>query len=146
MTETAKPKTDLVLWLIAGLGLIWNLMGIYQFIAREFADKAQNIAAGMTPDQAEFYLHLPIWMKFAFGLGVIAGSIGCILLLLGRKLALPVLWVSLIAYVSLYIADIAYGVFEVLGAKQVTIMTTVLAIAIGLQAYAIWLGRRGRLG
>ncbi len=145
MTDAAKPKPDLVVWLIAGLGLIWNLIGIFQFIVREFGDKAQNIAAGMTPDQAEFYLHLPIWMKFAFGIGVIGGSIGCLLLVLGRKFALPVLWAALVAYISLYLADIAYGVFEVLGSKQVTIMTMVLGIAIGLQAYAVWLGRRGRL-
>jgi hypothetical protein len=51
----------------------------------------------------------------------------------------------LIAYISLYLADIGYGVFEVLGAKQVSIMTMVLGIAIGLQAYAVWLGRRGEL-
>ena len=146
MTEVAKTKPDLVLWLIAGLGLIWNLIGIYQFAITEFATKAQYIAGGMTPAQADFYLQLPVWMKFAFAIGVVAGSVGCVLLILNRKRALPVLWVSLIAYISLYIADIVYGVFQTLGSKQVSIMTMVLAIAVGLQAYAVWLGRRGKLG
>jgi len=145
MTEAAKTKPGFLLWLVAGLGLIWNLIGIYQFAITEFATKAQYIVAGMTPAQADFYLQLPVWMKFAFAVGVVAGSIGCILLMLRRKLALPVLWASLIAYISLYLADIGYGVFEVLGAKQVSIMTMVLGIAIGLQAYAVWLGRRGEL-
>jgi hypothetical protein len=145
MTEAAKTKPDFVLWLVAGLGLIWNLIGIYQFAITEFATKAQYIAAGMTPDQADFYLQLPVWMKFAFAIGVVAGSIGCILLILRRKSALTVLWVSLIAYISLYIADVVYGVFEILGSKQINIMTTVLAIAVGLQAYAVWLGRRSKL-
>jgi hypothetical protein len=65
----------------------------------------------------------------AFAIGVFGGLIGCVLLFLRKSVSMLVLLTSLIAYVALWIGDVVHGVFAALGAPQVIILTTVVAIA-----------------
>ncbi len=140
-------KTRLPLWtrIAAGLGIAWNLYGIEQFRTTVFAPVEHFVAMGMTEAQATLYAGLPAWMDLAFGLGVVGGLIGSVLLLLARREATPVLAVSLAAYGVLYVGDITEGVFAALGIGQVVVLTVVVAIAAGLLAVSMNVRRRGLL-
>jgi hypothetical protein len=125
-------------WLIALLGLAWNVFGVVQYLASVSATQESLIASGMTPEQAAVMLGYPAWMTAAFAIGVFGGTLGCLVLLLCKKMAVPVFAVSLAAYIVLYIGDITEGVFAALGAPQIIILTSVVAIAAAL----LWFARR----
>ena len=140
-TPTTAPLTapyPMAARIAAGAGLLWSLFGAFQFVVQTFNDEAGLVANGMTPEQAQLYAGLPVWMAVVCAVGTIGGSIGSALLLAGRKASVTVLAVSLVAYAALWAGDAIYGVFAVFGMPQVAVLTFVVAVAGGL----LWLARR----
>ncbi|MFO6447648.1 hypothetical protein ACLBKU_10935 [Erythrobacter sp. NE805] len=143
-TTTATPAAPLAApyplaaRLAAGFGLVWSLFGVFQFVVQTFNDEAGLVANGMTAAQAQLYAGLPVWMAVAFAAGTIGGTLGSTLLLVRRRASVPVLAVSLAAYVALWAGDAAYGVFALFGTPQVAVLSFVVAVAAGL----LWLARR----
>lgn len=137
MTQTdmqqSLPKW---VWVAALLGLVWNIFGLYQFIISLWADEASLMAGGMTAEQAQVMLGYPIWMTGVFAIGVVGGTLGCVLMLARRALAVPVFLASLLGYIALWVGDAVNGVFAALGTPQVVILTIVVAIAAALWALA----------
>jgi hypothetical protein len=119
------------IWFIATSigGIAWNLFGAVQFAGSFVATEASLIASGLTAEQAAVMTGYPGWMTLAFAIGVFGGLTGSVLLLLRRALAMPVLAASLGAYVALWIGDAVHGVFAAMGAPQIIILTSVVAIA-----------------
>lgn len=143
MTETTLARQPIWLMPIAILGIAWNLFGLWQY-AGSFSQTPDTLmAAGMTADQATVYLALPAWVTFAFGIGVIGGLVGSVLLVLRRSLAVPVFAASLAGYIVLFSADWAYGVFASIPA-QLGILAMVVIIAAALLATA-WVAHRKSL-
>jgi hypothetical protein len=130
---TAIPYTPAraPLWFtLAALGgVAWNLFGAVQFAGSVTATPESLVASGLTPEQAAVMTGYPAWMTLAFFAGVAGGLVGSVLLLLRRPVAQPVLAASLAAYVALWIGDAVHGVFAAMGAPQVAVLTTVVAIA-----------------
>ncbi len=124
--------------MVAVLGLAWNVFGIVRFLATVGATPEGLIRDGMTATQAAFYVTLPGWLHAVFAIGVFGGALGCALLLLRIRWCVPVLALSLIAYLALYIGDAVLGVFAVLGTPQVIVLTVVVFVAGAL----LWLARR----
>lgn len=118
-------------------GLLWSLFGAFQFIVQTFADEAGLIAQGMTPEQAELYAALPVWMAAVFAIGTLGGALGCVLLLAGRQSSVAMLAVSLAAYIALWVGDALLGVFAVFGTPQVVVLSIVVLVAAGL----LWLAQ-----
>ena len=127
------------------LALLWNLFGVVQFVSSLRDTQESLVRMGMTPGQAEVYASYPAWMSAAFGLGVFAGLVGSVVLLLRRKLATPLFALSLLGYIVLFIGDVTEGVFAALGAKQVAILSTVVAIAAALLQLSRRFERAGNL-
>jgi hypothetical protein len=123
-------------WIAAGLGLAWNIFGVVQFLGSLSATSESLMASGLTAEQAAVMLGYPAWMTIAFAIGF-GGLIGCVLLLMKKRLAVTVFAVSLVGYVILYIGDITEGVFAAIGTSQVVILSMVVAIAAAL----LWLAR-----
>ena len=115
-------------------GIAWNVFGLVQFAGAVTATEASLVASGMTPAQAAAMTGYPAWMTLAFAVGVLGGLAGSGLLLLRGAAAMPVLALSLVAYVALWIGDAVHGVFAALGTPQVVILTVVVAIAAALFA------------
>lgn len=117
---------------IASAGLLWNFYGVYQFAQSIRSTKESLLKMGMNESQAQLMLSYPTWMSLAFGIGTIAGAIGCVLLLAKSSFARPVFLTSLVGYSVLFVGDITEGVFAALGAPQVAILTIVMIVAAGL--------------
>ena len=125
-------------WIVAVLALLWNLFGVAM----------AWMQYSMTPDQlaqlpeAQRTLHeaMPGWLWAVDGVAVVAGTLGSLLLLMGKRLALPVFWVSLVAVVVLFGYCLFPGrMLEVLGAAQalpMPILVTVIALLL------VWFARR----
>lgn len=143
--KTHKTGIPRWFWIAGGLGLAWNLFGVVQFLGSLSATAESLTASGLTAEQAAVMLGYPSWMTGAFAVGVFGGLIGCVLLLLRKRLALPVFAVSLIGYLILYIGDITEGVFAAIGPSQIVILSLVVAIAAALLWLARHFGQRGAL-
>lgn len=124
------------LWLVATSlgGIAWNLFGAVQFAASIAATPESLIASGLTAEQAAVMTGYPAWMTLAFAVGVFGGLAGSLLLFWRKPAAMPVLAVSLCAYVALWIGDAVHGVFAAMGTSQIVIVTSVVAIAAALLA------------
>jgi hypothetical protein len=122
------------LWFVAATigGIAWNVFGAVQFAGSVAATEDSLIASGLTAEQAAVMTGYPGWMTLAFALGVFGGLAGSVLLLLRLRIAQPVLAVSLVAYVALWIGDAVHGVFAAMGLPQILILTIVVAIAAAL--------------
>ena len=138
--QERSPAMPVWARIAAGLGVLWNLYGVYQYLGSFSATAEGLMTAGMTEAQAELYLQLPVWMTVAFGLGVVGGLLGSGLLLMQNKLATPVLWVSLVGYVFLFAGDAYFGVFANIPAQLaiLAILAFVVAVALAL----LWVARR----
>lgn len=123
-------------WIVAGLGLAWNIFGAMQFIGTLSATPESLQAQGLTAEQAAVMLGYPAWMTVVFAVGVFGGAIGCLLMLARKALSVSVFALSLVGYIALYIGDIVHGVFAAMGTPQVVVLTVVVAIAAGLWAVA----------
>ncbi|MCM0000008.1 MAG: hypothetical protein NBV68_11545 [Erythrobacter sp.] len=119
-------------------GLLWSLFGAWQFVRQTFTDEAGLIAGGMTPEQAQLYAALPVWMAAVFAIGTLGGVLGAVLLLAQRRASIAVLAVSLAAYLALWAGDALLGVFAVFGTPQVVVLSIVVLVAAGL----LWLAQR----
>jgi hypothetical protein len=142
-SRLAMPRS---FWAVAISGLAWNVFGVAQFAGQVTQTESAMMGAGMTAEQVAVYTNMPLWMDAVFGIGTVGGTIGCLLLLLRNKMAVPVFAASLAAYVALFVGDIVNGVFAAFGVSQVVILTFVVAIAAGLYWFARRSVRQGSLG
>lgn len=84
-------KPHFSFWIVAALALIWNLMGCLNYVMQTNAD----VVAQMPEIYQLIITERPTWATAAFAIGVFGGAVGCILLLLRRSVAVPVLILSL---------------------------------------------------
>lgn len=88
------------LWVVGVLTLLFTLLGAYDFVMSQSANRAYIEAMvapqGITADVAlAHFTGFPLWADLAWAVGVGAGVGGALLLLLRRALAYPALLASL---------------------------------------------------
>ena len=117
--------------------LLFEILGCLLFVMQARIDRSALDAA----DQAVLNA-APSWMILAYGVAVASGVIGAILLLLRRRMAVPLLAVSLVAVV---IQDSAYLLVPEL--RNLTSSDDLfLPFVILVICYAIWhFARRARV-
>ena len=89
--STNKPTTGF--WVISGVALIWNLMGVMAYLGQAYM--SEEVIAALPEVERALYDNIPAWFTAAFAIAVFAGVLGCILLLLRKKMATQVLTLSL---------------------------------------------------
>ena len=106
----------------------------------------EQLAEAYRPEQVEFMLATPQWATAAFALAVTTGVLGCVLLLLRKSWALPVLIVSLAAVflqnLNTFVLNDATALF---GMAPVYIQSTIIVVGAGLIWYARYCKSRGWL-
>ncbi|GLP98119.1 hypothetical protein [Paraferrimonas sedimenticola] len=131
MDKAVSNTPPLWFWILAALGLVWNLMGLMAFVMHMNLTP-QDIAALSDAEQA-LYQSTPIWATAAFAIAVCAGTAGSLLLLFKRGLSVLLLVVSLIAVLiqnahSLLMSNAV----DVYGSQAIIMPTLVIAIGLGL--------------
>lgn len=126
--ENKAPKWFMV---VATVALVWNILGVVAFI-NHITMTAEMIAKLPDEEQA-LYASSPIWATASYALAVVAGTLGCALLLMKKVLAntffvCSLLGVLLHDYYSFFMID----TFAVYGASIVILPLIVLTIAIAL--------------
>ena len=117
MTTTKPPVW---FWIISILALIWNSMGVNQYLQQAYNTEAFKTM--VSTEELEMIGQLPTWYTAVFAIAVFAGALGCILLLLRKKLAYFVLLLSLISVLF----QMGYITFSI---NMANIMTPFIVIA-----------------
>ncbi|PQB04432.1 hypothetical protein [Aureitalea marina] len=143
MTDSNKPNT--AFWIIAVVALIWNIMGVMAYLGSVYMDDATRDL--MTPEQIELMEATPAWVTGIFAIATFAGVLGALLMVLKRKLAVPLFAISLIAVLiqNVY-AWFATNAAEVYGTVQGYVMPLlVITISIFLFWYSKGATQKGWL-
>lgn len=145
MTERTI-KTPWHLWLVGVVAVLFNSIGVYDFVMSMVQGPSYMASAGMTPAQIAHYQALPAWMTVDWAIGVFSALAGSVLILLRNKLAWPVLAVSLAAF----LVSVAHTYLLTDGGKimgqQMAITSAVIAGSLAFfTGYAWWMTRRGVL-
>jgi len=132
----APPRSFFV---ISGLALAWNLVGVAIYVMQvSISDEA---LAAMDPAQRALMESAPTWLISVYALAVNTGALGSLLLLLRKTWSIPLLMASFACIVvqmgySLFMTD-AMEVYGPAVAAQSAFIT-----AVG--AYLVWFSRRAR--
>jgi hypothetical protein len=137
MTD-APVKTPWHLWLVGTIAVLFNSIGVFDFVMSMAKGAEYQASAGMTPEQIAHYQQMPSWMTVVWAVGVFAAFVASILLLLRRRQASLVFILSLAAFVvSLLYTYVLTDGGDVMG-QQMAITSAVIA---GLLAFFSWYSR-----
>ena len=151
MENAVTERAPMHLWIIGGLGTLWNGFGAYDYWMTR--TRNTDYLAGMMPDvdpQATLAWvdSFPVWAQFGWGLGVWMGLLGSILLLVRHRFAVHTLALSAHGAVL----GLGYQIIAappLAGMEGDTMMTVmpfvIIAVAIGLLLYARALASKGVL-
>ncbi len=133
MSTNIKPTNSF--WVISVIGLLWNLIGANQYIQQAY--KTEGFKSMYTPEQLETISNMPTWATAAFAIAVFGGVLGCILLLLRKKLAKLFFQISLLGIIvqmiyNFFIAKIT----EVYGLSAVIMPLLILVIGYYLVSFS----------
>ena len=82
------------LWAIGALALLWNGFGTMLWAGTTFMPDSS--LAGLPAAHRAYVAGLPLWSTLTWGLGVVGGLAGAVLLLLRSRLAVPAFALSLL--------------------------------------------------
>lgn len=128
-------KPPIWFFVLAVIALLWNVTGLMAVVS-DLRLSASDIAA-LPPDQQALYAARPSWSVVASVVAVVAGSLGCVLLLARKRLAVLLFVASLAGVV---VQDL--GIFIVAGAGKggdhvsFILQGLVLVVAVGLLLFA----------
>lgn len=136
---TVRPATPWWFWLISGLMFLWNLMGVNAFrgdVTMSHADKVAMYGETLANAAA----NQPGFVTVAYGIAVIAGALGCLLLLLRSRHAFWLLALSLLcviiqqAYMWLGAGDVMKSLSA--GNKAMYMMIPIVSI------FLVWFAKK----
>ena len=129
MNDTPTTNIHWSFWLIAGVALVWNVLGSINFVVQ------------LNPDMVDAYreaeraiiVNRPAWATVAFAIAVFGGVVGCVLLLLRKSIAFYPFIASLIGVIVTIAHSLSIlndlGVGEILG---------IILMPIAVAAFLVW--------
>ena len=142
MDDTARAVTPLHLWIVGGLGALWNAFGCYDYLMTRMRnlDYFRSMAPDVDPEAMLAWVDgFPIYAQFGWGLGVWGGLLGSILLLMRNRYAVLALGLSLVGAILGLGYQIAFAPPAPGGMDQgaMALMPwVIIAIALALFVYA----------
>lgn len=132
MTQNVnKPATSF--WVIGVLALIWNALGVMAYLGQKLM--TDEMKAMIPADQLEIIENTPAWATAAFAIAVWFGLLGCIVLLMRKKIAKLLFIISLVGV----LVQLVYNLFltnamEVYGTQS--LIQPLVTVSVGL--FLIW--------
>lgn len=122
---------------VALVALLWNAAGLIAVVA-DMRLSPTDIAA-LPADQQALYNTRPGWSVLGSVVGTVGGTLGCILLLSRKRLAGPVLLLSLVGVIIQDVGIVVVASTVKMGSRiPFVLQGVVLLVAIAL----LWLARR----
>lgn len=125
MTTLNKPKA--LFWVIASIALLWNLLGLSEFIKTAFF--VETYTETYTELQIESMRNAPIWINVLFGISTITGVLGSILLLMKKKAAIRLFAISVLAVIAQTLGgNLALDTIDIFGMGQALVFPSVIVL------------------
>ena len=141
MAEILNNKPSTAYWIIAGVLLVWNLVGLMFYYQQSTLTVDLMMDAGLTDAQIAHITNTPAWGHAGYAFAVNAGVLGAILLLLRKTWAIPLFYISLAgALVQDLDAFVMRDAMEAWGTMAVALPLTVILICV----FEIWYARSAK--
>jgi hypothetical protein len=122
MSDTIETGAPGWLRIVAGLGLLWNLYGVYEYLMTVGVVSGANAAAAGA---------MPAWATGAFALAVFGGALGCVGLLMLKRWSKLLLILSLLCVIALDVWSFALsGAGASMPPAEMGVTAAVLVVAI----------------
>lgn len=143
--EQSEAKVPWHLTLVAVLGVLWNAGGAFDYYMTQSRDP--DYMAQFTEAQLEFFYGMPTLVVACWAIAVWGGVVGCFLLLLRRKIATPVLFVSWACMTFTAVRNYGFSDgMKVIGDPfSIAFSVVIFLIALALALYARSLTKIGAL-
>lgn len=145
---TAAPGTPVTksFWILAVLALLWNAMGAFDYTMTQLGNEAY--LSSFTPEQLAYFNSFPAWAVACWATAVWGSVLGCVLLLMRRKAAVPVFLVAFLAMVctTIYNFLLSEGLEHMGGAFELVFSAMIFVVALALWRWSAKLAARGVLG
>ena len=143
--STTAPGRPWHLWLAGILGGLWSSMGAISFMLTQM--NVEAVMSRFPPQQRVYFESFPLWADAFWAMSVLGGVIGCVLLLLEKRLAFHVLFASAIGAIVSTVGGLfllgGLTVMRETDALGVTVFP--VAVAAVLASYAGAMSRRRAL-
>ncbi len=135
MNSTNTPPTWF--WIVCGISMIWNLLGVMAYLMQ--VTMSPEALQALPENERTLIESVPVWATSAFAIAVWGSTLGCILLLMRKKLATPVLIVSFVGImVQMFYNVVISKSIEVYGPGGLSMPILVFTIGI----FLIWFSRK----
>ena len=139
MEESNAVKPPKWFYIVSGIALVWNLMGVIAYLLD--ATITEEEIAALPPAQQIIYQDVAVWSVSAYAFAVWGGFVGCLLLLLRKSWAIPVLIVSLLGIlVQMYHSFFVIDSFAVFGPGGM--IMPIMVVVIGI--YLVYFSRQAK--
>jgi hypothetical protein len=135
MSDEFNNQPSMAYWIIAGLLLSWNLIGLFFYYQQSILTPEVMADAGLTSQQIAHISNTPKWAHSGYAIAVNAGVFGALLLLFRKAWAVPLFVLSLVgALVQDLDAMVLRDGIEAWGTSALILPITVLVICV----FEIW--------
>ena len=135
MSEKVQDAIPRSFWIISGVALVWNLLGVAAYVMQ--VTMTEDALMQLPEAERMLYENIPAWATGAFAVAVFGGALGSLLLLLRKSWAVPVFIASLVGIlVQMYHSLFVARSIEVYGPGGLIMPVLVLVIAVLLLWYS----------
>ena len=143
MSDIRDAKPPAWFWIVAVLGLLWELFGVAMYLMQVGMVPS---SAEMSPAERSLMESSPMWVTGLFAIAVFGGAAGTLGLLLRKRWARPLLLLSLAAVILQFGGWLlATDAIKVIGPSVFAMPAVIVAVAILLAWLATVGVRRGWL-
>ena len=131
---TVSSKSSLKFWVVGAFGLIWSLMGCYNYLMQINPE-----ALAQFPEAYQIVINSrPGWVTVLFVIAVFGGALGSALMLMRRAVARPVLLLSLVGVVVTF----GQAILEIRFAPGAGFIVMGTGMSLLVSSYLVWFTHR----
>lgn len=137
-------RTPIHLWIVGVLGLLWNGMAVFDFVATQI--QLEPYMGQFGDEQLAYFYGFPSWVVAAWGIAVFGGFLGALALLLRKRWAILLFGLSLVGLTlsTIYNFGMTDGA-AIMGSGAAMFTVVIWLVAILLFAYARAMAKKGVL-
>ncbi|MEO6447027.1 MAG: hypothetical protein ABIZ91_19300 [Gemmatimonadaceae bacterium] len=144
LDTTAGSTPTRSFWIISGLALLWNLIGVATYLMS--VTMSPETIAAMPESERALYANVPAWVTSAYAIAVFGGTLASVGLLMRKSWATPLFVLSLIGIVvQMGHALLGTRLLEVKGASAAVLPVVLTVIAIYLVKFSTSAKQKGLL-
>lgn len=136
-------KPPIWFWIVAGIASIWNALGVMAYLQQIFMSEEDFKA--LDPAQQDLISSQPDWVTAAFAIAVLAGFVGCLLLLFRKRLAVRMLILSFVAIIVQFSGFYLEGYWQGLSGAAIVMPVMIPIVALSLIFFARYCERQSIL-